>query len=139
MNPYNETIDNPINTFIQEDMLKKQLDGTGISYDVIHDWKPEYGTGNGTDSGYEDIANAKPKIFYDKGQVTVRDFTLDFKYLQIVNKKIMLNLRFELGPLDQSHQKFILILTMHIFPIRNSMAATKSQPISLMLLLSIFR
>ena len=54
-------------------MLKKQLDGTGISYDVIHDWKPEYGTGNGTDSGYEDIANAKPKIFYDKSQVTVRD------------------------------------------------------------------
>ena len=88
MNPYNETIDNPINTFIQEDMLKKQLDGTGISYDVIHDWKPEYGTGNGTDSGYEDIANAKPKIFYDKGQVTVRDFTLDFKYFQIVKKKL---------------------------------------------------
>ena len=73
LNPYNETIDNPINSFIQEDMLKKQLDGTGISYDVIHDWKPEYGTGNGTDSGYEDIANAKPKIFYDKSQVTVRD------------------------------------------------------------------
>ena len=75
MNPYNETIDNPINYFIQEDMLQKQLNGTGISYEVIHDWRPEYGTGNGTDSGYEDIANAKPKIFFDKDQVTVRDST----------------------------------------------------------------
>ena len=79
MNPYNETIDNPINYFIQEDMLQKQLNGTGITYDVIHDWRPEYGTGNGTDSGYEDIANAKPKIFFDKDQVTVRDFTRELR------------------------------------------------------------
>ena len=83
MNPYNETIDNPINYFIQEDMLQKQLNGTGISYDVIHDWRPEYGTGNGTDSGYEDIANAKPKIFYDKNQVTVRDATLKIKSIKL--------------------------------------------------------
>ena len=79
MNPYNETIDNPINYFIQEDMLQKQLNGTGITYDVVHDWRPEYGTGNGTDSGYEDIANAKPKIFFDKDQVTVRDFIRELK------------------------------------------------------------
>jgi len=70
-------LDNPINYFIQNDIIERQLNGTGLDYNVIHEWKTEYGTGDGSGSDNEDIANAKPKVIFENGEVIVYSYTHD--------------------------------------------------------------
>ncbi|CAG5078267.1 Oidioi.mRNA.OKI2018_I69.PAR.g8946.t1.cds [Oikopleura dioica] len=66
-NPDQSQIEVPLNPQIQKMFCEDAIESIpGRSCVVEHEWRPEYGVGDGEGSDYEDIANSKPKVRYDE-------------------------------------------------------------------------
>merc|ERR1711962_852066 len=64
------------------DMCKDVVGNSGITCIVKTDFRPPYGTGIGTGRDYEDIANAKPSMYYDEDAKTITIYTYYHDYHQ---------------------------------------------------------
>ena len=56
-------------------MCKEGVADRDIECVVHHQWRPPYGTGDGSGSDYEDIANAKPQAYYYEEQKEIHIYS----------------------------------------------------------------
>ncbi|CBY10692.1 unnamed protein product [Oikopleura dioica] len=80
-NPDQSQIDNHLNPAIQQMFCEDAVESiSGRKCSIYHEWRPEYGVGDGEGSDYEDIANSKPKVSFieEENAMFIESYSHDY-------------------------------------------------------------
>jgi len=70
--PNDDCLNTPLNEYIQNDILGKQLEGSGIAYQNKHEWRLPYKDEN------SDIGSPKPRVEFNGTHVFTDSYTHDY-------------------------------------------------------------